>query len=202
MQQLKSVVLKSLLFALVVLVLTGCHDQKDNIKEIAAENPYGYINPDETKAKTDAGFTIDGILDEVAYQNNNWLYLHNDDGGNDVNIAMTSFFGEQGMYFVYDVTESAPIYVNTKRASYMNSCIEMYLAPSYVMGVQENSIFEIDMMPTGDMTFKKSNGKYGYENVISSAEIVVNVVLVFPKREKISLIYLNINYIACLVMNH
>ena len=165
MKKLKILALVTLLLAL--LLLAGCN-ANGKIKEIAAEDTYGYVNPDETKAQTDAGFTIDGVLEEKAYQDNNWLYLHNEDGGNIVDIAMTSYFGEKGMYFVYDVTETSPIYVNTKRASYLNSCIEMYLAPSYVTGVQENSVFEIDMMPTGDMTFKKSNGKYGYENVISS----------------------------------
>ena len=165
---MKKLKMMPLLCLLAALMLVGCKAEENKIKEVAAQDDYGYVNPDETKAQADAGFVIDGVLDEAAYQDNNWLYLHNEDGGNNVDIAMTSHYGEKGMYFVYDVTETSPIYVNTKRASYMNSCIEMYLAPSNVMGVQENSIFEIDMMPTGDITFKKSNGKYGYENVIST----------------------------------
>ena len=141
---------------------------RNNIKEVASTEDYGYVNPDETKAEADAGFTIDGVLDEEAYQNNNWLYLHNKEGGANVDIAMTSHYGDKGMYFVYDITEGTPIYVNTARASYLNSCIEMYLAPSSVTALNGNSIFEIDLLPTGDMTFKKSNGQGGYVNVATT----------------------------------
>ena len=145
---------------------------RNNVKEVAAEDDYGYINPDETKAETDAGIVIDGVLDEEEYQNNNWLYLHNTEGGADVDIAMTSYYGEKGMYFVYDVTERTPIYVNLSRASYLNSCIEMYLAPSTVTSLTGNSLFEIDMLATGDMTFKKSNGKGGYVNVATTNDMM------------------------------
>ena len=172
MKKMKNMPLKQmlLLLAFVILLLAGCGTKDNQINEVPTEDTYGYVNPDESKAETDTGILIDGVLDEEVYQNNNWLYLHNDDGGNNVNIAMTSYYGEKGMYFVYDVTESAPIYVNTKRNSYMNSCIEMYLAPSYLGSVQDNSVFEIDMLPTGDMIFKKSNGQYGYTNVVTTNE--------------------------------
>ena len=139
-----------------------------NANKVASTESYGYVNPDETKAEPDEGFTIDGVLDEAQYQKNNWLYLHNNEGGADVDIAMTSYYGEKGMYFVYDVTERTPIYVNLDRASYLNSCIEMYFAPSSVTALNKNSVFEVDLMPTGDMTFKKSNGKGGYVNVATT----------------------------------
>ena len=151
-----------LMLALFALVLAGCVQKDVKVNEVPAEKEYTYINPDETKAETDAGIVIDGVLDEEAYKNNNWLYLHNEDGGNKVDIAMTSYFGEKGMYFVYDVTESVPIYVNLDRASYMNSCIEMYLAHPRMPSAQDNGFFEIDLLPTGDMIFKKANGKYRY----------------------------------------
>jgi hypothetical protein len=99
------------------LLAVGC----SNIREIPAENDYVYVNPDETKAETDAGFVIDGVLDEEAYKNNNWLYLSNYEGGTGVEIAMTSYFGQKGMYFVFDVTENNPIYVNLDRPPYLNS---------------------------------------------------------------------------------
>ena len=146
-----------------------------DINEIPATGEYGYINPDESKAETDKGIVIDGVLDEAVYQNTNWLYLHNDDGGNNVSIAMTSYYGEKGMYFLYDVTETVPIYVNLQRASYMNSCVEMYFAPSTVTSLKENSYFEVDMMPTGDMVFKKSNGKGGYVNVATTDDIMAHL---------------------------
>ena len=172
----KHIVLLAMVLVLaVVLVLLGiwlAREFSGGIHEILAEEEYTYTNPDETKAQTDPDMKIDGVLDEEAYQKNNWLHLQNSYGGNNVNIAMTSHFGEQGMYFVFDVTESVPIYVNLDRAAYLNSCIELYLAPSYLTGVQQNSMFEIDLLPTGDMIFKKSNGKYGYENVASTNDIM------------------------------
>ena len=161
-----------LMLALFALVLAGCVQKDVKVNEVPAEKEYTYVNPDKTKAETDAGIKIDGILDEEAYKNNNWLYLHNEDGGNKVDIAMTSYFGEKGMYFVYDVTESVPIYVNLDRASYMNSCIEMYLAHPRMPSAQDNGFFEIDLLPTGDMIFKKANGKYGYENVATTDDIM------------------------------
>ena len=183
MKNKKKISLKAIIciLAAVVLVIGGTAaavflipgDQK--INEIPAADEYGYINPDEAKAETDEGIVIDGVLEEAVYQNNNWLYLHNDDGGNNVSIAMTSYYGEKGMYFVYDVTETVPIYVNLQRASYMNSCIEMYFAPSTVTSLKENSYFEVDMLPTGDMVFKKSNGKGGYVNAATTDDIMAHL---------------------------
>lgn len=151
------------------------------IIEVPAEKDYTYVNPEVVKAEPDAGIVIDGVLDEEVYKNSNWLYLYNDEGGNKVNIAMTSHYGEKGMYFVYDVTESVPIYVNPERDTYMNSCIEMYLAPSYASSMQDNDVFEIDLMPTGDMLFKRGNGKLsdtgsiGYGNVASTNDIMARL---------------------------
>ena len=167
-----------LTLATVLGCMAGCGTQgavSNGNKGVSAGDAYSYTNPDETKAEPDAGIVIDGVLDEEAYQNNNWLYLNNDHGGNNVNIAMTSHFGEKGMYFVYDVTETVPIYVNLDRASYMNSCIEMYLVPSYLTSLKGNSMFEIDLMPSGDLIFKKSNGKYGYENVETRNDIMAHL---------------------------
>lgn len=183
MENKKKISLKAILaiLAVAVLVIGGAVaaifliPREKTINEVPAADEYGYTNPDESKAETDEGIVIDGVLDEAVYQNSNWLYLHNDDGGNNVDIAMTSYYGEKGMYFVYDVTETVPIYVNLQRASYMNSCIEMYFAPSTVTSLKENSYFEVDMLPTGDMVFKKSNGKGGYVNVATTDDIMAHL---------------------------
>lgn len=164
----KLVILIVAVFLACLAIIGALAFMRYNKKPVASQDDYGYVNPDETKAETDEGFVIDGVLDEEEYQKNNWLYLHNTEGGADVDIAMTSYYGEKGMYFVYDVTERTPIFVNTDRASYLNSCIEMYLAPNTVTNLAGNSVFEIDLLPTGDMTFKKSNGKGGYVNVATT----------------------------------
>ena len=154
-------VLLVITLATLVVSLAGCA-LSSGIKEIPSDKEYTFTNPEPELAKTDEGFKIDGIADEEAYKNANWLYLSNNGEGNNVNIAVTSYFGEEGMYFVYDVTESFPIYVNPNRSSTINSGIEMYLAPAGTVNHKENNFFEIDLQPTGNMVFKMSNGKWGY----------------------------------------
>ena len=153
-----------LTLAMLVMSLVGCVDGFDDwfIKDVPTDEEYTFTNPEPVLAEPDAGFNIDGIADEEAYKNAKWLYLSNNGEGNNVNIAVTSHFGQQGMYFVFDVTESFPIYVNPNRSSVLNSGIELYLAPSGTQNHKENNFFEIDLQPTGDMVFKMSNGKWGY----------------------------------------
>ena len=148
-----------LTLALLVMSFVACDAM--GIKEVPADKEYTFTNPEPELAKTDEGFKIDGIADEEAYKNANWLYLNNNGEGNNVNIAVTSHFGERGMYFVFDVTESFPIYVNPDRKSYLNSGIEMYLAPAGTKNDRENNFFEIDLQPTGNMVFKMTNGRWG-----------------------------------------
>ena len=156
----------------VVLTLILTQNPGVNIVKVPAEDEYAYYNPDNTKADSDADMEIDGVLDEELYANKNWLYLNNNYGGNNVNIAMTSHFGEKGMYFAFDVTESVPIYVNLDRSPTINSCIELYIAPPYISKLNDNSVFEIDLLPTGNIAFKKSNGKYGYIDVSTTDNIM------------------------------
>ena len=153
-----------LTLALLVIGLAGCATNS-RIKEVPTNEVYTFTNPEPTMAQPDADFKIDGIADEEAYKSSKWLYLANNGEGNNVNVAITSHFGNQGMYFVFDVTESFPIYVNPNRSSVLNSGIEMYLAPAGTKNERQNNFFEIDLQPTGDIVFKKSNGKWGYIDV-------------------------------------
>lgn len=157
-------VLLVLALATLVISLVGCKSilNLGGVTEVPADKEYTFTNPEPELAKTDEGFKIDGIADEEAYKNANWLYLNNNGEGNNVNIALTSHFGQQGMYFVFDVTESFPIYVNPDRSTVLNSGIEMYLAPAGAKNDRENNFFEIDLQPTGDMVFKMTNGRWGY----------------------------------------
>ena len=157
-------VLLVLALAMLVMSLVGCKSilNLGGVTEVPADKEYTFTNPEPVLAKTDAGFKIDGIADEEAYKNANWLYLSNNGEGNNVNIAITSHFGQQGMYFVFDVTESFPIYVNPDRSTVLNSGIEMYLAPAGAKNDRENNFFEIDLQPTGNMVFKMTNGRWGY----------------------------------------
>ena len=164
----KLIIILATLFVVVLAAIGVVAYLRGNVKQVASQEDYGYINPDETKAEPDAGITIDGVLDEKEYQDNNWLYLRNDNGNATVDIATTSYYGEKGMYFVYDVTESTPIYVNLSRSSALNSCVELYLALSDVTSMDSSEIFEIDLLPTGDMVFKQRNGKGAFMDVATT----------------------------------
>ena len=165
MKKMKIMISKRALLVLTItmlaIILVACGTNL-RIKEVPSDKEYTFTNPEPELAKTDEGFKIDGIADEEAYKNANWLYLSNNGEGNNVNIAVTSHFGERGMYFVFDVTESFPIYVNPNRSSVLNSGIELYLAPAGTKNDRENNFFEIDLQPTGNMVFKMTNGKWGY----------------------------------------
>ena len=147
----------------------------DEIIKVPSEDEYSYINPEETKAEPDEGFVIDGVLDEEAYKNCNWLKLQNTQGGAGVDIAMTTYYGKNGMYIVYDVTESSRIYVNPDRPTYLNSCIEMYLASSKVANMSSNEVFEIDMLPTGELSIRQRTGKDNWVNVASTDDLMARL---------------------------
>lgn len=138
---------------------------RDRIFRVTAAQTYTFINPDPTRAETDAGMTVDGVFDEAVYAENTWYYLHNANGGNTVDLAITSYFGEKGIYFAYEVRENTPIYVNMARPSWMNSCIEMYLVPSNVEKMPSENVFEIDLLPTGYLLFKRPNAAGGWSDV-------------------------------------
>ena len=135
---------------------------------IQADGEYSFSNPEQIKAEPDAGFVIDGVLDEAQYQNSNWLKLKNTEGGAGVDVAATSYFGENGLYIVFDITESSRIYFNPNRPSYLNSCIEMYLASSDVASMSNNQILEIDMLPTGDLNIRQRTAKDNWVNVATT----------------------------------
>ena len=108
---MKKKLLLGLIFAAALLVaaaitLALC---SDSLFRVPATDTYTFINPDEASAPTDTGMTVDGVFDEAVYKENTWTYLHNANGGNTVDIAMTSWFGERGIYFAYEVRENTPI---------------------------------------------------------------------------------------------
>ena len=150
----------------------GCEATTTTVK---TDETYEFSNSDVVLAEPDEGFIIDGILDEQQYQNCNWLKLQNTQGGAGVDIAMTSFYGEKGMYIVYDISESSMIYVNPDRPTYMNSCIEMYLASSNAANMNSNEVFEIDMLPTGDLSIRQRTGKDNWVNAASTDDIMARL---------------------------
>lgn len=163
---------KSILIISILVVLTVAATLmivlKDKLFNIPASEEYTFINPDETRAESDEGMKIDGVLDEVVYSRNTWTYLHNANGSNTVDMAVTSYFGDKGIYFAYEVRESTPIYVNMDRSTWLNSCVEMYLVPSNVKSMTDENVFEIDLLPTGYLLFKRPNAAGGWSDVTTT----------------------------------
>lgn len=152
-------------------ILAGC----------AEATPKGYIfanPPTAGLARPDTGFSIDGVFDETAYQNQRWLRgvkvekdndnLTYDGAQNDVNsastFAMTSVFGDKGIYIAteYKAAEGEQIYVNPDRGSTLNSITELYFAPAKLASINEIGACEIDMQPSGSLLFKRKAADGGW----------------------------------------
>lgn len=114
-----------------------------------------YTFPPASTHPVDENITLDGKLDDDAYKNTRWMEIRKENGTETATMRMTSYFGEQGVYMGFDVTESGRIYVNHERASYFNSGIEMYLATQGTKSQDSDTAFEVDMEADGTLTFKR-----------------------------------------------
>lgn len=114
-----------------------------------------YTFPPASTHPVDDNITLDGKLDDDAYKNTRWMEIRKENGTETATMRATSYFGEQGVYMGFDVTESGRIYVNHARASYFNSGIEMYLATQGTKSQDSDTAFEVDMEADGTLTFKR-----------------------------------------------
>lgn len=114
--------------AMCVCLLCACADK---VKIIADDNPYTFVNKGHDIPEIDADMTIDGKLDEARWQQSRWLEVRDKPNAQMyADIAFTTSYGEQGIYFGMKVREYGTyIYCNPERASSLNSSIEMYAAP-------------------------------------------------------------------------
>lgn len=122
----------------------------------------------------DPEIKLDGNLDDEIYKDRRWLEVNKEHGGETANMRMTSWFGEQGVYLAFDVTESCNIYVNHKRASYLNSGIEMYLAPEGTTSIETQNSFEVDLEADGTLTFKRRL-KGGWDSFATTSDIMAQL---------------------------
>ena len=172
---------KFLIFALafaLLLALAAFVACSGNVQynDVGSDDDYTYDNSefDPDLVQPDEGVTLDGVLDEAMYQNQRWLRavkVSKSEVGTDYDavaeavenaakIGMVVSFGEKGFYVGFDVDEAPGnhVWVNPDRTSYFNSCIELYMAAEGTTGLYFDNTFEIDLMPTGDMVFKKADG--------------------------------------------
>ncbi len=128
------------------LCMAGCSD--------FVEDPKPYPVPTKRVADIDADMTIDGKFDEARWQGVRWLNgVDKINAQQSADINFTTSYGTKGVYFAMKVEEHGTnIWVNLDRASYMNSCIEMYMGPSD--DTTSSHLFEFDFMADGSYTSK------------------------------------------------
>lgn len=140
-------------------ILGGCGEKE--IKIIPTDEKYV---PNFTVQKNlhaiDEEVTLDGILDEDLWKKDGgtqrWYRGKKQYGSEWANIDFTSWFGDEGIYFAFEVTEApGTIFYNSARESFMNSGIEMYLALEGTTTIDSNTSFEIDMQCSGELKVKQ-----------------------------------------------
>lgn len=140
------------LSGIMTLAMAGCAE--DIVKD---PNPYTFTNKTRPLAETDADMTIDGKLDEARWKDENLRWLNGLDKPNSkqyADITFTTSYGSKGVYFAMVVEETGTnIYVNPNRASWLNSCIEMYMGPANDGG-DSPRLFEFDFLADGTYSSK------------------------------------------------
>lgn len=125
---------------------------KDGEPTYVGEGDYTFTNPDSSDAvDMDEGVTLDGEFNEKQWSEARWLKVRDKQTDTQyADIEFTTWYGEKGVYFGMKVVETgASIFHNSTRASYLNSCIEMYMATPDAPN-NSKTIFEFDFACTGE----------------------------------------------------
>jgi len=151
-----SAVLIAAVLAIVLFVF-----KKDN-----TEVAYTYEAASDNLPEYDTDlFNIDGKLDEDIYKKLRWWEEEYSEGDmqDAVKVRATSYLGENGVYFIFDVDDDN-VNVDMKRASYNNSSITVYAAEEGTHTLEDN-VWEIDLLPTDYINAKRYLGGYYYGTV-------------------------------------
>ena len=170
MRKARKTVFAALFAALLALcVAAACSDKTGGVP-MTPEDPYTFTNPSATVPEMDAGFTLDGVLDEAAYTAQRGFsgVVVNDQ--HRAEVKMPVVFGEKGLYFGFDVTETTRIYYNPARTAYYNSIVELYLAVEGTTSI-DGLAFEIDLTPVGELFIRRANGNHSYSTQYAPPEV-------------------------------
>lgn len=140
--------------------LTACGENKTE-KLIETDETYTFVNPPYSLATVDPQVTIDGKLDERFWPEESgrrWLHAKKIFGTHTADVGITSYFGDNGLFFAFTVSENTPISFNAGRTSAYNSGLELYFAfgdaDSWMDGLYEIDVnvgeqFQIRKYETG-----------------------------------------------------
>lgn len=173
MKKATKIIASTLCAGVMALGMAGC--------VVEDPNPYTFTNKPHPVAETDAGMNIDGKLDEARWTDENLRWLNGVDKPNSkqyADITFTTSYGSKGVYFAMKVEEHGTnIYVNPDRASWLNSCIEMYMGPVND-GEGSSRLFEFDFMADGSYQSKLNyNGWIGAQTTYERMPIIASVPL-------------------------
>lgn len=140
--------------------------------------PYVYTNPDRTLTlETDVGITLDGVLSESFWQekeDSQWLSFRHPTRA-DTGVKMTSWIGEKGVYFAFDVDDPLT-FVNPEKDVWNNSGMEIYVSDASAAAMQKGDghAYEIDFMADGistriDKQWPNGNGKGSWPGYVTHA---------------------------------
>ena len=164
-----------------VTALAACNNDSATGDKTPPEYTFEDGRPDGDLAAPDEGFKIDGVLDESAYANLNWLegpvlrpYYTSDGQGiyydYDViqektasagQVKMGTYYGENGVYIAYSYKEQAGkfCYVNPTRRSYRNSGVELHIGiPASITMTGDETVSRITVNANGALTIAKTQG--------------------------------------------
>lgn len=110
---------------------------------------YTFANPEPYLPATDQGIAIDGDLTDSAYSSTRYLINRYRNANEEVTVKMGTHFGENGVYFLFDVDDPA-VFVSPDRSGSWNSGIELYLAPADSTDIESEG-WEIDFTPGLDL---------------------------------------------------
>mgnify|MGYP005926828515 FL=1 len=177
--------MKKTLVGLITFALLGCSvvlgscGQNVTEKIIETNETYSFVNPPYSLATMDEDVTIDGKFDEPCWseaRGRRWLHAKKISGTNTADVGVTTYFGNNGVYFAFSVSESSPISFNPVRSANYNSGIEFYFAFSdastwldglYEIDVTAGEQFNIRKYATGGYRF------YGYNRESAPVMAVV-----------------------------
>lgn len=151
---MKSKFKKLIFLPILVSSLAGCGETK--VVYVDDDTPYSFSNKGKEVHAIDSDMTIDGVFNEERWSNVKWLNGVDQISKNQyADIKIATSFSDLGIYFGLEVNEHGTnIYVNHDRASYLNSCIEMYMGPS-TAGAYDRRCLEIDFMADGTYNIRE-----------------------------------------------
>lgn len=145
--------------------LLGSCEKNVTEKLIETNETYSFVNPPYSLAATDEDVTIDGKFDEPCWseaRGRRWLHAKKISGTHTADVGIASYFGNNGLYFAFTVSESTPISFNPVRSSPYNSGLELYFAFGDASSWMDG-LYEIDVTAGEQFKIRKyETGGYRY----------------------------------------